>query len=356
MYGIYKYICYMNQIKKWLDNIPVKKISNNIDSDDVAAKLEEENIKTKVLFDNLHFQNKELVKLYRGKFLHKLCSVHLNIATIQKKNKVFVFDMDETIGSFGEFILLHHSLERCLEKQPFGLDQIFFNELLDLYPDFLRYGILNIFNYLNQKKNTNECYKIYIYTNNKYSPELPQRINRYIDYKLQTNGFIDKLICAFKVGNKIIEPSRTTIEKSHHDFIQCTMLPKNTEICFVDNTLYSKMQHNKIFYIQPKNYYHKMEWQKIINIFLQSPLYIKYFNLHNKNQIYDYLNNQKYETNIHEMQKQYDRECDMQVYHRLMCYVKEFFFLTTRRAKTKKIKYNLGRFTRKNKYMKNNKK
>lgn len=294
-----------------------------------------------------------IVKIYRGKFLHKMSSVHMSIPTLQKHMKVIVFDMDETIGSFGEFVLLHHSLEKCLEKQPFELDQTFFNELLDLYPKFLRYGIMNVFHYLNQMKNLNECYKIYIYTNNKYSPELPKRIHKYIHYKIQSETFIDKLICAFKVGNQIIEPLRTTSDKTHTDFLQCAVLPKHTEICFIDNTMYSKMKHNKIFYIQPKSYYHKMGWKEIVNMFMDSPVYMKYFYAHNRKHLSDYLHNQSYSQNenadnanniIHA-----DLQTDILVYEKLMHYLKEFFTLTTRRPKTKKMKYNLGRFTRKQK-------
>lgn len=342
-YVMILYICiYMNKIlKKWLPQQSADPVNNGAT---IMPTTHESIISP-------HNED-DYIQIYRGKFLHKMSSVHISIPSLQKHLKVIVFDMDETIGSFGEFVLLHHSLEKCLEKQPFELDQTFFNELLDLYPKFLRYGIMNIFHYLNQKKNFNECYKIYIYTNNKYSPELPRRIHKYIDYKLQTESFIDKLICAFKVGDQIIEPLRTTSDKTHSDFIECAILPKHTEICFIDNTMYSKMKHNKIFYIKPKGYYHKMEWKEIVNMFIESPIYMKYFYAYNRKHISDYLlYNNKNKTSS--MAKNSDIHADIQtdifVYEKLMHYLKEFFSLTTRRPKTKKMKYNLGRFTRKHK-------
>lgn len=297
--------------------------------------------KHKQVFDNISFQNEGLVQLYRGKFLHKLCTVRMNIPVVQRYNKVMVFDLDETIGSFGEFVILLHYLERILGQQ-----QPLFNELLDLYPRFLRYGILNVFHFLNQKKKQNECYKIYIYTNNKYSPEFPQQIQSYIDYKLDTTGFIDKIICAFKIGDRIIEPSRTTMDKTHSDFIQCTMLPKQTEICFVDNTLYGDMKHNKIFYIQPRNYYHKMEWRQIVNIFVESPVYSKYLDVSKLGEMREQLYSLRPGVPMYISANNSD---DIAVYQKLKYYVNEFFLLTTRREKTKKMKYSLGKFTRKKK-------
>jgi len=321
-------------LDRWLHK-PEKNISIHTDTQNENSYRQ--------IFDNIPFHKEELVKLYRGKFLHKLYSVRMNLPNIRRQNKVIVFDLDETIGSFGDFVLLLHYLEGFLGQRVKPIEQTLFNELLDLYPQFLRYGILNVFQFLSEKKKKHECYKIYIYTNNKYSPEFPQKIQNYLDYKLGITDFIDKIISAFKIGNKIIEPSRTTNEKTHRDFIQCTMLPKNTEICFVDNTIYTDMQHNKIFYIQPKNYYHKMEWRAIVNIFVQSPLYLKYFSGLSRDSIFALKQMRSIENDgIVGVN-------DIAVYQKLMYYVKEFFLLTTRREKTKKMKYNIGKFTRKNK-------
>lgn len=297
----------------------------------------------KPVFDDLSFNNLELVRLYRGKFLHKLGTFHMSIPVVHRKPKVIVFDLDETIGSFNEFVILLHSLERFLGERQEREKQGLFNRLLDLYPSFLRYGILDVFHFLNKKKKTNECYKIYIYTNNKYSPDFPEKIKSYIDYKLNTQGFIDRIIAAFKVGERIIEPSRTTNEKTHSDFIRCTMLPKKTEICFIDNTPYEDMKHGKIFYLQPKNYYHKMDWREIVDIFLQSPLYANGWDISKKEDMREYL----YGLKTTPTYNGGGRIDDVAVYQKLLCYVKEFFLLTTRREKTKKLKYKLGKFTRK---------
>lgn len=334
-------------LDKWLHKkniyIDIDKTANHpVPLFDGGVTPENVPVPVKRVFDDISFNNVELVRLYRGKFLHKLGTVHMNIPAYYRQTKVMVFDLDETIGSFSEFVLLLHSLEGLLGQENKN-NQSLFNSLLDLYPSFLRYGILDVFRFLNKKKRSNECYRIYIYTNNKYSPEFPEKIQKYIDYKLNTSGFIDKIISAFKIGERIIEPSRTTNEKTHSDFIRCTMLPKHTEICFVDNTPYEDMKHNKIFYLQPKNYYHKMEWREIVDTFIESPLYANYLQDTRKVEMREYF----YRLKTTPTYTGGGRIDDIAVYQKLACYVKEFFLLSTRREKTKKVKYRLGRFTRK---------
>jgi len=269
----------------------------------------------------------DLVKIYPGRF-HPISS--------PSKQKVIVFDLDETLGYFSDLVSLWYVI--ALKKT-----QQNFNALLDQYPEFLRYGILTILEYLYHKKHAGKCYKLYLYTNNQYSPEIPRYIAKYFDYKMgiyrdmddftKTHLF-DQVICAFKVGNRIIEPCRTSNKKTHSDFIRCTLLPKNTEICFVDDIYHNRMNHHKIYYIQPSAYYHNLKKSDIINracAFMPDVYnrdYLHYlFNNHNTPQVSN-------ETNI-------------QVSQKIMYYIKEFFHLSSINTKTRKSKTKLGRFTRK---------
>jgi hypothetical protein len=68
---------------------------------------------------------------------------------IKSRKKVIVFDLDETIGSFADLEILWTALG---ELDCFKQTQESFNRLLDLYPEFLRYGILNILDFLQYKK------------------------------------------------------------------------------------------------------------------------------------------------------------------------------------------------------------
>jgi hypothetical protein len=252
--------------------------------------------------------------------------------------KVLVFDLDETIGSFHEAAILWKIIESELQSD--------FNTLMDLYPEFLRYGILQIIEFILNKKKIGKCDKLYLYTNNINSPVFPNLISEYLKYKLKSeNNVFDKIINAFKVNNKIIEHNRTTHRKTYNDFINCTILPENVKICFIDDKYYSKMENEKIYYIQPSPYYHNLTNKEIIERFSMSS-----FNSEdNMNKINSILNvpfiDYKYQENMMNVEQM--KKIEKIIYKKIMYYVKEFFYITNSTEKTKKIRIPLGKFTRK---------
>jgi len=250
--------------------------------------------------------------------------------------KVLVFDLDETIGSFHEAAILWEIIESELQMD--------FNRLMDLYPEFLRYGILQIIEFILNKKKLGKCDKLYLYTNNINSPVFPNLISEYLKYKLKSeNNVFDKTINAFKVNNKIIEHNRTTHKKTYNDFINCTILPENVKICFIDDKYYSKMENEKIYYIQPYPYYHNLTNKEIISRFSNSV-----FNSDkNMDKINSILNIPYIDYNYEDYMIQDKNKENKKIYKKIMYYVKEFFYLTNRNEKTKKIRISLGKFTRK---------
>jgi len=172
------------------------------------------------------------------------------------RKKVVVFDLDETIGHFSHL----QAISKCLSEW-FGreLFQDEFNSLLDLFPEFFRPGILTILDFLYAKKQKNELFKLYIYTNNQCNPPWVDMIVRYIEKELGATALFDKNICAFKIKNQRVELKRTTGAKTYSDFIKCTMLPEETvETCFIDNTYHDNMCRDRMYYILPKAYYHSL--------------------------------------------------------------------------------------------------
>jgi hypothetical protein len=168
------------------------------------------------------------------------------------RKKVVVFDLDETIGHFSYL----QPICKCFGRNLF---QDEFNTLLNLFPEFFRPGILMILDFLYKKKEKNELFKLYIYTNNQCDPPWVNMIVRYIEKELGATALFDKIICAFKIKNQLVELKRTTGSKTYSDFIQCTMLPEDTvETCFIDNTYHDKMCGDRIYYILPKAYYHSL--------------------------------------------------------------------------------------------------
>ena len=165
-------------------------------------------------------------------------------------------------------------------------------------------------------------------------------------YKLKSeNNVFDKIINAFKVNNKIIEHNRTTHRKTYNDFINCTILPENVKICFIDDKYYSKMENEKIYYIQPSPYYHNLTNKEIIERFSMSS-----FNSEdNMNKINSILNvpfiDYKYQENMMNVEQM--KKIEKRIYKKIMYYVKEFFYITNSTEKTKKIRIPLGKFTRK---------
>ncbi len=307
------------------------------------------------------------VKLYKGGFYRNPSvapeKIYVAGGCSPLYNKVIVFDMDETLGHFNELIELMKALQIVNSMYSngsttsiFPIDEHgFFNTVMDLYPEFLRKGIIHILEFVLQKKQGanigHYLYKIYMYTNNIYSPEFPQKISRYIDYRLNTSGFFDKLICAFKINGIVIEPLRTTHKKTYNDFINCTMLPKHTEICYIDDTYYDTMKNKKIYYIQPYYYHHGMTKEAIIHRFINSHLFHKY-TIHISDNIINeihsviigcFANIKNYNKSSSEYKN------DITVSQKISYHVKEFFYMTTRKIKTKKNRKMYSRFTKKKK-------
>ena len=185
--------------------------------------------------------------------------------------KIVVFDLDETLGYFTEFGMFWDCLKIYLklENNTITLSQSIFNDILDLFPEFLRPNIINILTYLKKKKESKCCHKMMIYTNNNGPNEWAHHIISYFESKLKYK-LVDQLIAAFKINGKHVEICRTTHNKTHKDLIRCTKIPANAEICFLDDTFYHEMANENIYYINIKPYYYDLKFNEMINKFKSS--------------------------------------------------------------------------------------
>lgn len=269
------------------------------------------------------------MKVYKGKNLSK---------NSVKYKKVIVFDLDETLGSFVDLEILWRKVH---EFDP----SIKFHQVLDIYPEFLRYGILYILDFLYQMKKNGQCDNIYIYTNNQCSPLWVKQITQYFNYKIQCpDELFDKIVYAFKVNHRPVELWRTTHSKTYEDFIKCTLLPKSTEICFVDNTYFIKMNHKRVYYIKPYSYHHSLSVKDIVDRFVnvypypqQKPYIQTLLKEHfmENGQSYDTMT--RYVSNV---------DIDRLVAQKMLYHIKEFLFLS-KKSRTRKFKIGFGRMTRK---------
>ena len=114
--------------------------------------------------------------------------------------KIVIFDLDETLGYFVEMGMFWDGLIKTTGKRDFAQEE--FNDILDLYPEFIRPNIENILTYLKKKKQSRGCHKIMIYTNNQGPSKWSDHILSYFETKTKSKLF-DQTIRAFKsTGNK----------------------------------------------------------------------------------------------------------------------------------------------------------
>jgi hypothetical protein len=179
--------------------------------------------------------------------------------------KIIVFDLDETLGFFSQF----GTFWELLQRQNPILTHKDFSELLDLYPEYLRPNIISILNFLKHKKMNNCCNKIYLYTNNQGPLTWVNDIILYLEYKI-THVLFDKIIPAYKIGNKCIEPLRTSHDKSYEDLIRCINCQTEHKICFIDDVHHVKMVHDSVYYINVKPYMYMLSNEEIIKRFINS--------------------------------------------------------------------------------------
>jgi hypothetical protein len=279
-----------------------------------------------------------LITFPKGGLIKFFATLFLKVYIYILVMKIVVFDLDETLGYFTEFGMFLDCIANYLKKtNQSNLSQEDFNSLLDLYPEFLRPNIINILKYLKTKKNSGECDKIMIYTNNNMPREWCEQIIEYFETKISSKLF-DQIIAAFKINGKQVEKNRTTYNKTHDDLIRCTKLPKNTEICFLDDILHPGMVNENIYYINIKPYYYSLSFEEMLERFLNSTLGKKYKNekefemsmmAHWK--LYNYKNIQK-------DKKEY--ELDKIVGKHIITHLQRFFNDNTKRSKTIKRKIN----------------
>jgi hypothetical protein len=250
---------------------------------------------------------------------------------------VIAFDLDETIGSFSYF----HSIWARLE--PDMRTQDTFNEIMDLYPEFMRVGILSILRYIRVKQQSGACLPIYIYTNNQCEDtKWIYYLMEYVESRVGVANLFARPIFAFKIGDRKIEPGRTTHEKTYSDFVRCTMLSTSHELCFIDDVYHKKMKNRRVYYIQPPPYVHSVPYREVIQRFVTSDIYKTLYP--DKDICEPILSNIL--PNEHTFSEEQDRE-ECKITNKIMYHIREFFLITSRRRFTKKRVSKLGNFTRK---------
>lgn len=174
-----------------------------------------------------------------------------------------VFDLDETIGYFSQLYTIWDTLITICDDLTRTQHQQLFNIVLDTFDNYMRPLIMSIFKYLKNKKMKTKNVAVMIYTNNNGPKVWTMMIKDYIHHKLNFELF-DNIICAFKVDGKIVEPLRTTQQKTYSDLIRCTSMPLSTKIFFIDDQYHERMKHENIYYIKIKPYVYHYSFSVIL--------------------------------------------------------------------------------------------
>jgi len=222
-------------------------------------------------------------------------------------NYVMVFDLDETLGHFSQLYVFWLLFTNYINNS----NEMLFFKLLDMFPKFLRPNILNILKNIMQKKEKNICNYVMIYTNNNGPKSWAIMIQNYFHYKLKYHLF-DRIIGAFKVNGQIIEVCRTSHGKSMKDLINCTKLPSNSQICFIDDQTHNEMYSENVLYINLKPYSHNTNfitlasrtYDKMYTYFPDNKSkedFIDYIASNTQNYKLEYLNKSKVEYNIEQV-------------------------------------------------------
>jgi len=250
--------------------------------------------------------------------------------SLSKHDKIVVFDVDETLGYFVQLGIFWDALNVYYKNQ--GEDenifqtqqtqQDLFNTLIEIYPEFLRINILAILNYLKRKKEKGKCKHIMIYTNNHALKEWINLITNYFHEKINYKLF-DRVIRAFKVNGKIIEMCRSSNEKKIGDLFNCTKIPANSQICFLDDVYYSNMVDENVYYIKLKPYTYNLPFQIMIQRFIACKYGKK---ITDENKFIDFMTNhiEQYKF-VHVKKNEKDYELDKIVSKKIMIHLQTFF-------------------------------
>lgn len=232
-----------------------------------------------------------------------------------KKDNIIIFDMDETLGYFKQL----SNIVYALEKNNYDIkNQDIFNELLDLYPEYIRPKIYDILLYILDKRRNKDCSKILIYTNNNGPRVWLESISNYFNYKLKTKVF-DKIIGAFKINGEVVELCRSSNKKKYDDIMQCTLINEKTQICFIDDQIHNQMENENVYYIQIKPYIYNIKVDDILNRY-----YNKFKPTDSKSIFFKkmkkYINEESYNIN-------YNKEfiIDEVIGKKILMHIKEFF-------------------------------
>ena len=156
-------------------------------------------------------------------------------------DKNIVFDLDETIGYFGQMIYIMNTAK---------LKNVY--ELFDLFPEYFRTNIFEVFHYIIRLKKEGKIKSVIIYSNNN-NDEFINYVITYIHKKLNYSLFDLSISLNTPLRNNNIKIKNM---KNLNDLIICSkgLLNDKSSICFIDDKNHEGMKNKKVYYINCEPY------------------------------------------------------------------------------------------------------
>jgi len=199
---------------------------------------------------------------------------------MRKKEKIIIFDLDETIGYFQDLSMLFY---KEFLRFPNASERDVLFGLLEINPGIFRINIFEIFTLIINAKKNNHSIKTVLFTNNQGPRLWYNLIVDYIHYKLDYELF-DVIIGPYKIGNEVVEKERTTHNKSIYDLSIILRIPVDyMDVIIFDDQKHTNMTHKNVLYVKLKPYIHYV---------VEDTQYIKdYFNMREKILYFIYFKN-----------------------------------------------------------------
>jgi hypothetical protein len=189
------------------------------------------------------------------------------------KNKLVVFDLDETLGYFSQLYVIWCSLIKLSNSK---LSVIDFYKLSDNYIFYYQPAIFETLYYLKENN-----VKTIIFTNNQALYWWPKLIALYLNYKINSKNFFKMIIGSYKIGKSLNDKRRTSTMKKYEDLKNIMKLNDDTKILFLDDQEHPEMRHPNVEYFKVPEYVKILPATNIVNIFLHSSFGKKFIQKNN---------------------------------------------------------------------------
>ena len=172
--------------------------------------------------------------------------------------KHVVFDLDETIGFFKQFIYIINIVEQYR--------QVNYNDYFGLFIKCFRPNIFEIFHNLLLNKKLNNIKYIILYTNNN-NTDFIHKVIHFINNKMDDTLF--DYIIPYNHTN------RTTHSKSYTDLLNCIDSIDNDIYCFIDDKIHPNMTHKMVSNIKCEKYSYHYDIENVLTIIFSHDTYLR---------------------------------------------------------------------------------